>query len=73
MPRPSSGCFSKATAWLGIVMHSLDLLHIVGGLFVPILGVILMATAGPLYPIWLFMVGRRLLKLGGGKIEAILL
>jgi len=57
------GAFSKATAWLGIVMHTLDLGHLVGGLFVPTLGLVLMATAGPLYPIWLFMVGRRLLKL----------
>jgi hypothetical protein len=57
------GIFSKATAWLGIVMHSLDLLHIVGGFFVPEAGVVLMAIAGPLYPFWLFLVGRRLLKL----------
>jgi len=55
--------FSKATAWLGIVMHSLDLAHIVGGLFLPISGVILLAIAGPLYPVWFFLVGRRLLRL----------
>ena len=61
------GVFSKATAWLGIVMHTLDLAHIVGGLFVPAVGVVLMATAGPLYPIWLLLVGRRLLKLAAGK------
>jgi hypothetical protein len=57
------GVFSKATAWLGIAMHGLDLAHIVGGLFLPISGVVLMAIAGPLYPIWFFMVGRRLLQL----------
>jgi hypothetical protein len=57
------GVFGKATAWLGIVMHSLDLAHIVCGLFVPTAGVVLMAVAGPLYPIWLFMVGRRLIHL----------
>src|SRR5208337_4242588 len=51
--------FSKATAWLGIVMHSLDLAHIVGGQFLPASGVVLMAIAGPLYPVWFFMVGRR--------------
>lgn len=55
--------FGKATAWLGIVMHSLDLAHIVCGLFVPVAGIVLMAIAGPLYPIWLFMVGRRLRQL----------
>jgi hypothetical protein len=57
------GVFSKATAWLGIVMHALDLGHIVGGLFVPASGFVLMAIAGPLYPIWFFLVGRRLLQL----------
>jgi len=57
------GVFGKATAWLGIVMHTLDLAHIVGGLFLPAAGVILMALAGPLYPIWLYLVGRRMLKL----------
>lgn len=57
------GVFSKATAWLGIAMHSLDLAHIVLGLFVPVAGVVLMAIAGPLYPIWLFLVGRKLLLL----------
>jgi len=57
------GVFSKATAYLGIPMHGLDLLHIVCGLFVPVSGVVLMAIAGPLYPVWFFMVGRRLLQL----------
>lgn len=61
------GVFSKATAWLGIAMHSLDLAHIVLGLFVPVAGVVLMAIAGPLYPIWLFLVGRKLLKLAAGR------
>jgi len=61
------GVFSRATAWLGIVMHALDLMHIIGGFFVPIFGVILMSIAGPLYPVWLFLVGWRLMKLGKGK------
>jgi len=55
--------FTKTTAWLGIVMHGFDLAHIVGGLFMPVSGVILMAIAGPLYPIWFLLVGLRLLKL----------
>lgn len=55
--------FSKTTAWLGIVMHTLDFAHIVGGQFLPISGVVLMAIAGPLYPVWFFLVGRRLLQL----------
>lgn len=57
------GVFSKTTAWLGLAMHGLDLAHIVFGPFVPVAGVVLMATAGPLYPVWFFLVGRRLLKL----------
>jgi len=57
------GVFSRATAWLGIVMHALDLAHIVSGLFLPVAGVVLLSIGGPLYPIWLFLVGRRLLKL----------
>jgi hypothetical protein len=59
------GVFGKATAWLGIIMHGLDLAHIVGGQFVPVAGVVLMAIAGPLYPIWFFLIGRRLLQLAG--------
>jgi hypothetical protein len=57
------GVFSRTAAWLGIAMHALDLAHIVGGLFVPGIGVVLMATAGPLYPFWFFLVGRRLMQL----------
>ncbi|MDR3772260.1 MAG: hypothetical protein P4L26_02865 [Terracidiphilus sp.] len=61
------GVFSKTTAWLGIVMHGLDLAHIVGGQFLPGAGVVLMAIAGPLYPVWFFLVGRRLLRLAAIK------
>jgi hypothetical protein len=57
------GVFSKTTAWLGIVMHGLDLAHVVGGQFLPVSGIVLMAIAGPLYPVWFFLVGRRLIKL----------
>jgi hypothetical protein len=58
-----SGVFGRTTAWLGILMHGLDLAHIVFGLFLPLSGVVLMAIAGPFYPIWLCLVGRRLLQL----------
>jgi hypothetical protein len=64
-----SRVFSKTTAYLGIVMHGLDLAHIVFGLFLPVSGVVLMAMAGPLYPIWLFLVGRRLLQLAAHQRE----
>jgi len=64
------GVFSKTTAWLGIVMHTLDMAHIVGGQFMPIIGVVLMAIAGPLYPVWFFLVGRRLLRLASSEPHA---
>jgi hypothetical protein len=65
------GVFGIATAWLGIVMHALDLAHIVFGLFLPPVGVILMALAGPLYPIWFFLIGRRLFQLGAGRAGSV--
>ena len=58
------GIFSKATAWVGILTHGFDLLHVLVIPFVPAIGVWLMIVAGPLYPVWFFMVGRRLLQLG---------
>ncbi|MGO9323830.1 MAG: hypothetical protein ACLP07_04665 [Terracidiphilus sp.] len=59
--------FSKVTAWLGIIVHGLDLAHILGGLFLPVSGVILLAIAGPLYPFWFLLVGLRLLKLAASN------
>lgn len=50
--------FSKVTAWVGVVMHGLDLLHIVAGLFVPEAGVALMMVAGPLYLVWFPLLAR---------------
>lgn len=58
-----SSVFSRTTAYLGILVHGLDLARIVFGLFLPVSGVVLMAIAGPLYPVWFFLVGQRLLKL----------
>jgi len=62
--------FGKATAWLGIVMHSLDLAHIVCGLFLPVFSIVFLAIAGPLYPIWFFLIGRTLLKLAAQNASA---
>jgi len=58
-----SSVFSRTTAYLGILMHGLDLAHIAFGLFLPGTGIVLLAISGPLYPIWLFLAGRRLLQL----------
>ena len=56
--------FGKITAYMGIAMYGLDLVHIVIGPFWSVAGVVFMAVAGPLYPIWFFLVGKRLLELG---------
>jgi hypothetical protein len=66
-----SSTFSKTTAYVGILTHGLDLLHIVLGLFVPVAGVVLMAISGPLYLVWFPLVGWRLLRLGRGASPAI--
>jgi hypothetical protein len=58
------GVFSKVTAYFGIVTHGLDLVHILFAPFLPKLAAIFMIVAGLGYPVWLFLVGRRLLQLG---------
>jgi hypothetical protein len=58
------GPFSKTTAWVGILTHGFDLIHILVMPFAPAIGVPLMIIAGPLYPVWFFMVGRKLIRLG---------
>lgn len=58
-----SNVFNKLTAYTGIVTHGLDLAHIVIGFFLPTVGFILMAIAGPLYLLWFPLIGIRLFKL----------
>lgn len=58
-----SAAFGKATAWIGVVMHGLDLLRIVAGFFVPAAGVALMIVAGPLYLVWFPLLARDFLRL----------
>lgn len=64
-----SKVFGRVTAFVGILTHGLDLAHILIGFFVPAVGVILMAVAGPLYLLWFPLVGRRLCQLGRVKEE----
>ena len=59
-----STVFSRTTAWVGLATHGLDLAQIVLGLFVPAVKVAIMMVAGPLYLVWFFLIGRRLLELG---------
>ena len=58
-----SNVFSRTTAYVGILTHSFDIAHLFLGLFLPSVGVVFMAIAGPFYPIWFFLIGRRLLQL----------
>jgi hypothetical protein len=58
-----SGVFSKAVAWMGILVHGLDLLHVLIMPFAPALGAWLLIVFGTLYPVWFGLVGRRLLQL----------
>ncbi len=58
------GVFSKLTAWLGITTHALDLVHILFAPFLPKVALVFMIAAGLGYPVWLWLVGRRLLQVG---------
>ena len=50
--------FAKSTAYVGIVTHGLDLVHILIGFFSVTGGIILMAIAGPLYLVWFPLLAR---------------
>lgn len=58
------GVFSKLTAYVGILTHGLDFVHILFTPFLPKVAAFFMIVAGLGYPVWLFLVGRRLLQLG---------
>ncbi len=63
-----AGVFNKAAAWVGITAHGLDLLHVLFMPVFPAAAVPLMIVSGPLYPIWFWMIGRRLLQLGKDRL-----
>lgn len=56
--------FSKATGYVGIVTHGLDLAHVVVAMAAPAIGNIIMGAAGPLYLIWFPMIALRFFQLG---------
>jgi len=64
-----SKAFSRSTAWVGIVTHGLDLLHILVGLFLPTVGVIMMFIAGPLYLVWFPLLARDFSRLARTRGE----
>ena len=59
-----SAGFGKLTASIGVVMHGLDLFHILAAFFIPAAGVVLMMVAGPLYLVWFPMLARDFFRLG---------
>ena len=65
------GVFGRFTAWLGIAMHGLDLAHVLVGAFLPTTSAVLLAIAGPLYPVWFFLIGRRLLQLASRELSPV--
>ena len=63
----SSHTFGKVTAWVGMVTHGLDLLHILVGFFLPMGGVVLMMVAGPLYLLWFPLLARDFFRISQSK------
>ena len=65
-----SNTFSKLTAWVGVVTHSLDLAHIPFLLFFPTIGTILMIFGGTLYLVWFPLLARDFFHLAkSGSLE----
>jgi hypothetical protein len=55
--------FGKATAYVGIITHGLDLLRLIMSFFAAPASFILMAIAGPLYLVWFPLLARDFFKL----------
>jgi len=58
-----SDVFSRITAYTGIFIFGLDLIHILIVFFLPLLSNILMVIAGTFYLLWFLLVGFRLFQL----------
>lgn len=54
--------FGRFIAWFGLVLHGLDAAHIAVAPAAPGIGSTLLMIAGPFYPVWLFLIGYKLLK-----------
>ena len=64
-----SRIFSKTTAYVGVVAGSLDLIYLVGLVFVPavdvpLLGIICISSGGLFLMIWHLLIGLKMFKLG---------
>ena len=62
--------FSKATAYLGILTHGLDLVRVLVCFFAPQAGNIIMMVAGPLYLIWFPLLARDFFQLARASEKA---
>ncbi|MCB9418289.1 MAG: hypothetical protein H6667_00675 [Ardenticatenaceae bacterium] len=56
--------FSKFTAYVGIITHGLDLVHLIFLFIIPAVSVVFMIAAGTLYLLWLPLIGWRLIQIG---------
>ena len=59
-----SDVFSRITAYTGIFIFGLDLVHILIIFFLPLLSNILLVIAGTFYILWFLLIGFRLFQLG---------
>lgn len=64
-----AGGLSRLTAWVGIVTHGLDLLHLALALVSPQAGAALMFVAGPLYLVLFPLLARDLFRLANHSIR----
>jgi hypothetical protein len=55
--------FNKLTGWIGLIIHSFDLLSLLIGLFYLPMKEIFIMVAGPLYIVWFILIGIRLFKI----------
>ena len=62
-----SQSFSRWTAWSGIVVNGVDLLHILVAFFAPTIGTTIFFIAGPLYFVWYPLMARDFIQLA--KLE----
>jgi hypothetical protein len=66
-----SKTFARSTAYVGVVTHGLDLVHILVGFLFPMGGVILMAIAGPLYLVWFPLLARDFFRLSRSSSDVL--
>lgn len=67
-----SNFFSRATAYMGILACTFDLIYCITFAFVPKIDVYLLSAAGLFLFIWHILIGVRLLRLGSGSTSTIL-